>query len=929
MALINIFSGQVEGFQYNQDVGVYFEGVNPSPFVIELGKTYKVTWDGAEYELEPFVTYIGENEAVAIGNRMLIGEADSGEPFAMAHNPTTDFMNFFAMSSEESHTIIVSTEQEEIDPDIVFPEQTINGFADFDGFFAFVLTDDIYILPTEGVTYTVTWDGVEYSCAAFMEDGYSMAIGNIGLLGGDDTGEPFLIVFDTKENTNMAYDQTMIVTSETDESHTLAIRVEETGGEEEPTEDVGVILKDRDGVDQFYYGVKGIKLDATDGSQMYFSAGYPEDGSISLDFSNGDILATPEKGKLWSSMAIPKPEGLVPENVLEGVEIGGVVGSYVTPKTEEKTVEADFSSGDMVVTPSEGKVLSRVNIPKPETLVAENIAEGVNVAGVVGTHSGGGGAVEEDYIQFFDYDGTLVQKYAVSQISGLMALPEAPVHEGLTFQGWNYSLEEIKEATEDTQSILHVGAMYITTDGKTRLHIKLEFEKDLALTMYYSQTVSGGVSVDWGDGSGVQTGSFTGNGTIAHTYANTGEYVIALDVVNGCVLGFGNGASGKQIFGVTGSSSYSDILTKVHIGRNVNELASYAFHNNMCMERISIPNGITAIGASVFSSTHFLRAIIVPNTVLSIGANAIINCKTLTVISLPNSITTLGSRSISNLGRLRELVIPKSVSSVTTATCQYLYSLDTLVNGFANSSYTTNSVSRVIFTRETNILESYGFNKAFIKEFIVPDGTSGIGSTAFSGCQKLETIVIPDTVTTIDSSVFSSCFSLKEIKLPSGLTKISNSLFSKCYSLAEIEIPDGVTSIGTSAFEYCEGLRRVEIPQTVTSLGNKAFGYCYSLKEIVLHEGLLTIGNQVFASCYTLSKLTIPSTVTTIGSYPFDYNHSLKEVHFLSLTPPTFSGALKQYGNLSKCTFYVPKGSLSAYQSATNMSEYSAQIVEE
>ena len=107
----------------------------------------------------------------------------------------------------------------------------------------------------------------------------------------------------------------------------------------------------------------------------------------------------PEKGKLWSKVNIDKPEGLVAEHILKDVEIAGIVGEIVIPTEEVANVELDFTNGDMAVTPSEGSVFSVVNISKPEGLVASNIASGVNIAGIVGEFEGGGGGGEG-----FDFD---------------------------------------------------------------------------------------------------------------------------------------------------------------------------------------------------------------------------------------------------------------------------------------------------------------------------------------------------------------------------------------------------------------------------------------------------------------------------------------------------------------------------------------------
>lgn len=58
---------------------------------------------------------------------------------------------------------------------------------------------------------------------------------------------------------------------------------------------------------------------------------------------------------------------------------------------DAKTVALSMASGDQVVNPdSSSKILSRVTITKPDTLVEENIKSGVNIGGVIGTYTGTG-----------------------------------------------------------------------------------------------------------------------------------------------------------------------------------------------------------------------------------------------------------------------------------------------------------------------------------------------------------------------------------------------------------------------------------------------------------------------------------------------------------------------------------------------------------
>ena len=73
-----------------------------------------------------------------------------------------------------------------------------------------------------GQTYTVNWDGTEYECvgAAFGEGGH--VFGNLSIMGaGDDTGEPFIYVYNTKQAVGM------FSTLDTAASHTISVKTGE------------------------------------------------------------------------------------------------------------------------------------------------------------------------------------------------------------------------------------------------------------------------------------------------------------------------------------------------------------------------------------------------------------------------------------------------------------------------------------------------------------------------------------------------------------------------------------------------------------------------------------------------------------------------------------------------------------------------------
>ena len=237
---------------------------------------------------------------------------------------------------------------------------------------------------------------------------------------------------------------------------------------------------------------------------------------------------------------------------------------------------------------------------------------------------GGSSSASPNDVNFYDYDGTIVASYSLPEAQSLTALPDGPTHDGLIFQGWNYTLEKVKALTRP----MNVGAMYITDDGKTRLYIRIAAEGRMTVPLYISQTVANGVTIDWGDGSATQTLAGTGNVNTTHTYANIGDYVITLDPVDGCTLGFGGGTDSYCVLGSTETdgSVYRNMLQDVQVGISVTSIGFGAFLDCFSLVSITIPDGVTSIGDFAFNFCYSLTSITIPDSVTSMGSYAFDTC---------------------------------------------------------------------------------------------------------------------------------------------------------------------------------------------------------------------------------------------------------------------------------------------------------------
>lgn len=105
--------------------------------------------------------------------------------------------------------------------------------------------------------------------------------------------------------------------------------------------------------------------------------------------------------------------------------------------------------------------------------------------------------------------------------------------------------------------------------------------------------------------------------------------------------------------------------------------------------------------------------------------------------------------------------------------------------------------------------------------------------------------------------------------------------------------------------------------EVVTSVRKQAFYYIASLASINL-PNVTSIGTEALRQCSALTSVNIPS-VTNIDSQAFYSCSKLTSVR-LPATPPTLENT-SVFGYInSACVFYIPTGSLAAYQSATNWS---------
>ncbi len=392
----------------------------------------------------------------------------------------------------------------------------------------------------------------------------------------------------------------------------------------------------------------------------------------------------------------------------------------------------------------------KVNMIPPLNMPAE-------IASIQTGDGGSSSPVLYNDVTFYDYDGTVVASYSLEEVQALTSLPAGPFHEGLTFQGWNWSLESIKAM----KRAVNVGAIYTTNDGKTRIYITLGEGRTSPLL---GCCPNGTVIVDWGDGTTPDTLTGTSTSTIqytpTHNYTSPGSYVISL-TVNGTCGFLGSNTSNNYCCLLKYSTTedtrnlyYQDAITKIEFGDSVTNIGSYTFHNCYSLTSITIPDSVTSIGENAFHNCYSLTSITIPDSVTSISDLAFYYCHSLTSITIPDSVTSISTAAFQSCYSLTSITIPDSVTSIGNYAFQSCYSLTSIT---------------------------------------IPNGVTSIGYHAFENCYSLTTLTIPDSVTDVRAYTFSNCYGMAKYHLkpttPPALSNINafNNIPDDCI----IYVPQG------------------------------------------------------------------------------------------------------------------------------------------
>lgn len=209
---------------------------------------------------------------------------------------------------------------------------------------------------------------------------------------------------------------------------------------------------------------------------------------------------------------------------------------------------------------------------------------------------------------------------------------------------------------------------------------------------------------------------------------------------------------------------------------------------------------------------------------------------------------------------------------------------------------------------------------------------TSISKSAFFRCLKIKSAFIPKSVKQIGTEAFYYNENLEKIEVEEGspyfrnigLAVVDNKDYIVTYpgkGETDLVIPSSIKGLHNTAFEGCQSLRSIVIPQSVEYVGNMNFTFCLNLVKVEWNASASNVPASCFQGCSSLKEISFSESVTMIGRMAF-YNAPLNTIIIKNPTPASIYSDTFDSSVFKSATVYVPKGSLTTYQSATGWKDF-------
>ncbi|MCL2721013.1 MAG: leucine-rich repeat domain-containing protein [Treponema sp.] len=189
-------------------------------------------------------------------------------------------------------------------------------------------------------------------------------------------------------------------------------------------------------------------------------------------------------------------------------------------------------------------------------------------------------------------------------------------------------------------------------------------------------------------------------------------------------------------------------------GFPVVEIGAFAFDGNQILQRVTIPEGVTAIGLYAFGQ-----------------------CRNLIEVNLPQTLTILGSYAFAGCINLQGIIIPERATKWG-------------IGVFARSG-----IINIVLPQNIEVIPMYSFMRTSLQQIIIPEKVTIIAAYAFADCVNLRTVSLPSSIKSIGNRFYSDIEERHYPSMGGPDGKDAGGVFINCEILSHIIIPNNVTRI--------------------------------------------------------------------------------------------------------------------------------------
>lgn len=289
------------------------------------------------------------------------------------------------------------------------------------------------------------------------------------------------------------------------------------------------------------------------------------------------------------------------------------------------------------------------------------------------------------------------------------------------------------------------------------------------------------------------------------------------------------------------------------------------------------------------------------------------------------SVTSIDRYAFQYCSGLTSITIPPSIEIIEG---QAFYGCDGLsavhitdLEAWCNISFSNASGNPLFYAHHLYL------NGKEVKDLIIPEGITSIGTEAFAGGSGFTSITIPSSVTSIGDVAFEQCSNLSSVSIPSSVISIGWSPFADCSNIASIVVQEGNPAydsrdncnaiIETATNTLIMGCNQTIIPEDIIYIAKGAlYGY-NSIKSMNIPNNVEVIGDWAFSFCNNMASLVIPNSVTSIGEYAFYGCEGLADIYCYAESVPETDSYVFDYIEKKYVILHVPASSIKEYKSTS------------